>query len=183
MVTRCDHLLVNNNNLSFTPGLGMGFYRPSHNRIKENRLDYNVRGYSHRFYHRGQDSADLLAFEQSSRNVVAYNSATHGGDGFFLWAGQTTMDSGNGGANDNLLYGNDFSFSPANGIEATFSRNTFVGNRMEGCDYGIWGGYSFGSKIIGNKFIGNRFGIAIEHGQDNMIISNGFDADTTAGSL
>ena len=26
-------------------------------------------------------------YEQSSHNVVAYNSVTHSGDGLFLWAG------------------------------------------------------------------------------------------------
>ena len=52
-----------------------------------NRIDWCVRGYSHGFYNRGQDSAGLLMYEQSSRNTVAYNSVTHGGDGLFLWAG------------------------------------------------------------------------------------------------
>ena len=183
LMTRCDHVTVHDNNFSFNSGLGIGLYRSTDNSIIHNRLDYNVRGYSHRFYARGQDSADLLFFEQSSRNVVAYNSATHGGDGFFLWAGQTTMDSGSGGANDNLLYGNDFSFSPANGIEATFSRNTFIANILHGCEYGVWGGYSFESKIAGNDFKGNRTGIAIEHGQDNAIQSNRFERDSTAINL
>ena len=90
-------------------------------------------------------------YEQSMHNVVAFNSVTHGGDGLFAWAGQTTMEC-TGGVNDNLFYYNDFSFAAANGIEATFSRNTFISNRAEGCDYGVWGGYSFESKIIGNNF-------------------------------
>ena len=31
---------------------------------------------------------------------------------FFLWAGQTTMDTGEGGCNDNtLIDGNDFSYA------------------------------------------------------------------------
>ena len=47
-------------------------------------------------------------YEQSCFNVVAHNSITHSGDGLFLWAGQSTMDSGKGGANDNLFYANDF---------------------------------------------------------------------------
>jgi parallel beta-helix repeat protein len=145
-----------------------------------NRVDYNVRGYSEGFYRRGQDSADLLIYEQSSNNVVAYNSMTHGGDGVFLWAGQSTMDTGVGGANDNLFYGNDFSFAPANGIEATFSRNTFIANRIEGSEYGVWAGYSFNSTIVGNQFLRNRTGIAIEHGQDNLIAWNTFSDDSTA---
>ena len=68
------------------------------------------------------------------------------------------MDTGDGGANDNLFFGNDFSFAPTNGMEATFSRNTFVANRVEGSDYGLWGGYSYGSRILGNDFSRNRTG-------------------------
>ncbi len=174
---------VTNNDFSFNSGLGIGLYRSTGNTIARNRVDFDVRGYSHGFYRRGQDSAGILLYEQSSDNVVAFNSATHGGDGFFLWAGQSTMDTGEGGANDNWLVGNDFSWAPANGIEATFSRNHFVGNRLEGNDYGIWGGYSFSSTVVGNCFIRNRIGVAIEHGQDNRITGNSFAGDTTAISI
>ncbi|HEX6964804.1 MAG TPA: right-handed parallel beta-helix repeat-containing protein [Gemmatimonadaceae bacterium] len=180
MLVRSDSLRIESNTFSFNTGLGIGLYRSSFNTIMHNRADYDVRGYSEGFYHRGQDSADLLMFEQCSHNVVAYNSMTHGGDGLFLWAGQHTMDTGLGGANDNLFYGNDFSFAPANGMEATFSRNAFIANRVEGSDYGLWGGYSHDSKVIGNVFVRNRTGIAIEHGQDNVIASNVFDGDSTA---
>jgi parallel beta-helix repeat protein len=180
LLVRTDGLMIRENNFSFNSGLGIGLYRSSDNTILHNRLDYNVRGYSHRFYSRGQDSADLLLYEQSSRNVVAHNSATHGGDGVFLWAGQSTMDSGTGGANDNMFYGNDFSFATANGIEATFSRNLFFQNRVVGNEYGVWGGYSFSSRIVGNDFRDNRTGIAIEHGQDNVISENSFTRDSTA---
>jgi parallel beta-helix repeat protein len=180
MLVRSDHVLVRDNDFSFNSGAGLALYRSSDNTIVHNRLDYDVRGYSHRFYHRGQDSAGLLMYEQSSRNVVAYNSITHGGDGLFLWAGQSTMDSGDGGANDNLFSGNDLSFAPANGIEATFSRNRFVANRAAGNDYGMWGGYSFASQVVGNDFRDNRVGIAIEHGQDNLIAANRFTGDSTA---
>lgn len=180
MLTNSDSLRLEDNSFSFNSGLGVGLYRSSDNLILHNRLDYNVRGYSHRFYRRGQDSAGLLLFEQSSRNIVAWNSVTHGGDGLFLWAGQTTMDSGTGGANDNLFLGNDFSFAPTNAMEATFSRNQFVANRVTGSDHGLWGGYSYESGIIGNCFGGNRIGIAIEHGQDNLIVGNRFSGDSTA---
>jgi hypothetical protein len=93
------------------------------------------------------------------------------------------MDTGRGGANDNLFFANDFSFAPANCMEATFSRNTFVANRLEGCEYGLWGGYSFDSKVVGNRFVGNRFGIGIEHGQNNRIVRNSFVGDSTAISV
>ena len=180
LLVRTDGLMIRDNNFSFNSGLGIGLYRSSDDTIVHNQLDYNVRGYSHRIYSRGQDSADLLLYEQSSRNVVAYNSLTHGGDGVFLWAGQTTMDSGTDGAHDNLFYGNDVSYATANGVEATFSRNKIIANRAWGSEYGVWGGYSYETEIIGNDFAGNRTGIAIEHGQDNTIIGNRFDHDSTA---
>ncbi|MEO8908746.1 MAG: NosD domain-containing protein [Gemmatimonadaceae bacterium] len=180
MLVRTNGLRIWNNNFSFNSGVGIGLYRSSGNSIMHNRADYDVRGYSDGFYRRGQDAADLLMYEQSGKNVVAYNSMTHGGDGLFLWAGQTTMDTGEGGANDNLFFMNDFSFAPANGIEATFSRNRFINNYVEGCEYGMWGGYSFGSMILGNRFVDNRTGIAIEHGQSDTIVANIFAGDSTA---
>lgn len=183
LLTRSDSLLIWNNVLSFNSGLGIGLYRSSANRIMHNHLDYNVRGYSHGFYRRGQDSAGLLVYEQSCRNVIAFNSVTHSGDGLFLWAGQSTMDSGEGGANDNVVFANDFSYAPTNGMETTFSRNVIVQNHVAGSDYGLWGGYSFESVIAGNTFERNRVGIAIEHGQKNRIAQNVFRGDSTAVRL
>ncbi|MGH7470436.1 MAG: NosD domain-containing protein [Longimicrobiales bacterium] len=183
MLVRTDSLRIWNNTIEFNSGVGIGLYRSSHNQILHNHASYNVRGYSHGFYRRGQDSADLLLYEQSSHNIVAFNSMTHGGDGLFLWAGQSTMDTGQGGANDNLFYANDFSFAPTNAMEATFSRNTFIGNRAEGSEYGLWAGYSFESRVWGNDFSGNRTGIAIEHGQNNEIVGNRFVSDSVAINL
>jgi parallel beta-helix repeat protein len=180
MLVRSNGLMIRDNNFSFNSGLGVGLYRSSDDTIVHNQIDYNVRGYSHGFYTRGQDSGNLLLYEQSNRNVVAFNSLTHGGDGIFLWAGQTTMDSGQGGSNDNLFYGNDVSFATANGVEATFSRNRIIANKSWGSEYGIWAGYSFETAIIGNDFKNNRTGIAIEHGQSNTIAFNKFDGDSTA---
>ena len=183
LVTRSDSLLVWNNDFSFNSGLGVGLYRSSDNRIMHNEFDYNVRGHSEGFYHRGQDSAGILLYEQSCRNVIAYNSVTHGGDGLFLWAGQSTMDTGQGGANDNLVFANDFSYAPANGIEATFSRNVFARNRVAGSDYGVWGGYSYDTQIVGNELVDNVTGIAIEHGQANRIEGNTVRGGTTGVRL
>lgn len=172
MMTRSTNGLVWNNDFSFMSGLGLGMYRSSNNRIMHNRFDFCVRGYSHGVYNRGQDSSGILIYEQSHKNVFAYNSATHGGDGFFLWAGQETMDTGRGGCNDNLVYGNDFSDSPANGIETTFSRNNFINNLCDRCWHAVWGGYSYESRFEGNHFTGNDEAFAIEHGQDNVIRDN-----------
>jgi hypothetical protein len=183
MMTRATGVRVWNNTFSYNSGLGVGMYRASRNILMHNRIDYDVRGYSHGFFNRGQDSAGLLMYEQSSNNIVAYNSVTHSGDGLFLWAGQSTMDTGKGGANDNLFYSNDFSYAPTNGMEATFSRNAFVANRIEESWHGLWGGYSFGSVVLGNHFAHNVEAIAIEHGQENRIVGNTFDGDTVAVHL
>ncbi len=174
LMVGCAEATIWNNTFQFNSGLGIGMYRCSNNRIMHNQLDWNVRGYSHGFYQRGQDSAGILLYEQSSNNLIAYNSATHSGDGLFLWAGQTTMDTGKGGCNDNLIFGNDFSHAPTNGIEVTFSRNTIRGNLLRECTYGVWGGYSYGSLIMGNLISECRTGVAIEHGQENTIQQNLF---------
>ncbi|MBV6459541.1 MAG: hypothetical protein HONBIEJF_02689 [Fimbriimonadaceae bacterium] len=183
MLTNCDGGLVWNNSFSFLSACGLAMYNSSDNRIMHNNIDWCVRGYSHGRWNRGQDSAGIIIYEQSHRNIFAYNSVTHGGDGFFLWAGQTTMDTGQGGCNDNLLYGNDWSHAPTNGIEATFSRNQFVNNLIMECWHGIWGGYSYDTLVLGNVFAYNAEGIALEHGQDNKFYNNLFFRDNMALSI
>lgn len=183
MLTRCIDGMVYNNNFSFNSGLGIGMYRSSNNKVLYNKLDFNVRGYSDGVYARGQDSGGILVYEQSNDNLFYKNSVTHSGDGFFLWAGQTTMDTGTGGCNDNLVIDNDFSYAPTNGIEVTFSSNTIIHNRIFECDYGIWGGYSFNTDISDNQFRKNKTGIAIEHGQNNVIHQNLFIGDKVAVHL
>jgi parallel beta-helix repeat protein len=177
MMAECNDGMIYNNDFSFNSGIGIGMYRSSRNGVMYNRIIFNVRGYSHGVYNRGQDSAGILVYEQSSNNLFYKNNVTHGGDGFFLWAGQTTMDSGKGGCNDNVITKNDFSYAPTNGVEATFSRNTISYNRIFECDHGIWGGYSYQSTINNNSFRNNRIGIAIEHGQKNNIAYNLFLRD------
>ena len=183
MLTSCNDALVTDNNFSFNSGIGIGLYKSSYNNINHNTLDFNVRGYSYKKYRRGQDSAAILVFEQCNHNIFAYNSATHSGDGFFLWAGQTTMDTGLGGCNDNFIYGNDFSYAPTNGVEVTFSSNLIMKNTIKECDHGVWGGYSFETDITDNIFEGNRIAVAIEHGQNINIALNRFKNDKTGIKL
>ena len=175
MLSKSDSCLIYNNQIQFNSGIGIGLYRSSNNDIQSNYLDYNVRGFSYGYYKRGQDSAGILVYEQSSNNNFAYNSATHCGDGFFLWAGQSSMDTGTGGCNNNLLYGNDFSYAITNGIEATFSSNTFYNNKVKYCENGFWLGYSYNTLLFGNQMADNKTDIAWEHGQDNSIRYNLFD--------
>ncbi len=174
MMMECNDGLIYNNDFSFNSGIGLGMYRCNRNKVMYNKINFNIRGYSDGVYNRGQDSAGILVYEQSNENLFYKNNVTHGGDGLFLWAGQTTMDSGEGGCNDNIISDNDFSYASNNGIEATFSRNHITQNKIMECDYGIWGGYSYESTICNNWFWKNKTAIAIEHGQKNKIIYNRF---------
>src|SRR5436190_12539546 len=93
------------------------------------------------------------------------------------------MDNGQGGCNDNILFGNDFSYAPTNGIEVTFSRNKILKNRIFECDNGIWAGYSYNTEIANNQFRNNNIAIAVEHGQAIDIHHNLFFRDKTAIKL
>jgi parallel beta-helix repeat protein len=186
LLTRCDRARVASNDFSFLSGWGLAMWRSSRCLVTRNRFDWCVRGYSHGVYDRGQDSTGILVFEQCCDNVFAYNSATHGGDGFFLYAGhETTKKTGTGGCHGNVLYRNDFSHAVANGIEATFSeRNLFIENRLDDCNYGVWAGYSRQTTVRGNVARGCTIaGVAIEHGQDNRIEDNVFEDCRTGVQL
>ena len=82
---------VYDNDFSFLSGWGVALWRCTKDVLSRNVLDFCIRGYSHNVYNRGQDSAGILFFEQNSDNVIAENSATHGGDGFFAFAGREAL--------------------------------------------------------------------------------------------
>src|SRR5205809_2367605 len=52
LLVRSDSLRIEGNTFAYNSGLGIGLYRSDGNIIALNRLDYNVRGYSHGFYRR-----------------------------------------------------------------------------------------------------------------------------------
>ena len=187
---------IYDNDFSFNSGWGVAMWRCERNVVSRNAIDLCVRGYSHKVYNRGQDSAGILMFEQNNENVIAENSATHGGDCLFGFAGREAIaETGEHpvewykrrGNTDNLLIGNDFSYAPAHGIEMTFScGNRFLDNRMVGnAICGVWGGYSQDTLIAGNVFESNgemgygleRGGVNIEHGRGNRTIYNTFKGD------
>lgn len=212
LLGRVNDSRVYDNDCSFLSGWGIGMWRSSGNVVSRNALDFCIRGYSHGVYNRGQDSAGILMFEQCCRNIIAENSATHGGDGFFGFAGREAlgepwMEAHKGqqppedviafrkgrGCNENMLVGNDFSFAAAHGIEMTFSfGNRFENNRLEGNGIcGVWGGYSAETVIAGNTIKGNGLsgsgreggGINIEHGRGNRIVANTFAGDSVGVKL
>jgi len=184
---------VYDNDFSFNSGWGIALWRCTSNVITRNAVDFCVRGYSHGVYNRGQDSAGIFVFEQNNRNIFAENSVSHGGDGFFGFAGREAIGEigdhsidwyKRRGNSDNLLIGNDFSYAAAHGIENTFSfGNKYLTNRIVGnAICGIWAGYSRETVIAGNEIGGNgemgygleRGGIDMDHGGDNYIVCNSF---------
>ncbi len=193
VLDRMEGCQVYDNDCSFLSGWGLAMWRSSRNTISRNAFDFCVRGYSHGVYNRGQDSAGILMFEQCSENWILENSATHGGDGFFGFAGREALGEvgeheaewhRRRGNNDNLLYRNDFSYAPAHGIEMTFSfGNRFLHNRLVGnAICGIWGGFSQETVIDGNLIADNgdagygleRGGVNIDRSRGNWIRSNRF---------
>ncbi|MGH7971366.1 MAG: right-handed parallel beta-helix repeat-containing protein, partial [Limisphaerales bacterium] len=184
---------IYDNDFSFDSGWGIALWRSSGNVISLNAVDFCVRGYSHGVYNRGQDSAGIFMFEQNNRNIIAENSVTHGGDGFFGFAGREAIgDEGEHplewyrrrGNSDNILFRNDFSYAAAHGIENTFSfGNQYLENRIVGnAICGVWAGYSRETLIARNHIEANgemgygleRGGIDIDHGGDNTILQNLF---------
>ena len=91
ILDRVEAAAVYDNDCSFLSGWGLALWRSSRNVVSRNAFDFCVRGHVEGVYNRGQDSAGILCFEQSSDNVFAENSATHGGDGFFGFAGQEAI--------------------------------------------------------------------------------------------
>jgi hypothetical protein len=178
LLTQVTDSEVYDNDFSFLSGWGLGMYRSSNNVISHNVFDYCIRGFSHDVYWRGQDSAGILMFESCSENVVARNSATHSGDGVFLYGGNDIVERGRNGAtgsNNNVFAENDLRYAVANSLEATFSRgNAVLNNDLSGShQHGIWGGYSADMLIRGNtidRTIGGA--ITIEHGQDCVVQDN-----------
>lgn len=91
LLDRITDSRIFDNDCSFLSGWGLALWRSSRNLISRNAFDFCVRGHVEGAYNRGQDSAGILCFEQSNNNVFAENSATHGGDGFFGFAGREAL--------------------------------------------------------------------------------------------
>lgn len=203
ILSRVNNSRVYDNDASFLSGWGLALWRSSNNTITRNAFDFCVRGYSHGVYNRGQDSAGILMFEQCSDNLIAENSATHGGDGLFGFAGHEAIgespapapdfDYTRRGCNDNRIIANDFSYAPAHGLEMTFSAGNIIANNrfVENAITGIWAGYSNDTQIIANTFERNgdagygleRGAINIEHGSGNRILGNTFSRNAVGVHL
>ena len=166
-LVRSDQNIVRANNASYCGNVGIYLLMSCDNEVSDNRAEHCIR-YTDRFWCDTADSAGILLESGSDRNRIVGNSLRYSGDGFFIRAHNRPP------SNDNLISGNDGSYSPNNAFEAVFSSgNVFADNVANHSNYGFWLGYSTDTTVRRNEIRANRFdGIAIEHGQNNRIEDN-----------
>lgn len=166
-LVRSNHNVISGNHASYCGNVGIYLLKSSYNQVSDNQAEHCIR-YTGRFWCDTADSAGILLEDGSNHNRIDGNSLRYSGDGFFI--------RGHHGepSNHNLVSCNDASYSPNNAFEAVFSSgNVFEDNIAKYSNYGFWLGYSTNSTVRDNEIKANRFdGIAIEHGQGNVIEDN-----------
>lgn len=187
LLDRVRDSAIYDNDASFLSGWGLAFWRSSHNVIARNAFDFCVRGHVEGVYNRGQDSAGILCFEQSSDNLIAENSVTHGGDGFFGFAGndaigETWMNQerarlrqATGKKDVDAL----IQVPPSLARELSSrgcNRNLLIGNDFsDAAAHGIEMTFSRGNQFIRNRMVGNAIcGIWGGYSSDTLIADNEF---------
>jgi parallel beta-helix repeat protein len=160
---------IADNDLSGNSGWGIHLWRSSRNTLVRNRADHNVRCESPA-YRQGCGSAGLLLREQSDSNLIADNDLTSSGDGF-LMSGEPGLLTPSIG---NLVLRNDASHAWHSGFRSiSAAGNSFIENRVDSADYGLWLTYSRDNLVRGNVLLGSRTAaIAIEHGAGNELAGN-----------
>ncbi len=185
---------VYDNDASFLSGWGIAMWRATDNTITRNAFDFCIRGYSHGVYNRGQDSAGILMFEQCSGNLIAENSATHGGDGLFAFAGREALGESWRDAERERLRretGEEDVEALIEPSQQTIdahkgkgnNNNRFIGNDFSyAAAHGLELTFSFDNQILGNRFAGNAIcGIWGGYSQNTTIRGNFFIANGDAG--
>ncbi|HEY3242724.1 MAG TPA: PA14 domain-containing protein, partial [Phycisphaerae bacterium] len=134
--------------------------------------------------------AGILMFEQNNDNVIAENSATHGGDCFFGFAGREALgedwldrererlrkETGKQEVDDQLQY-------PPELLEKYRRRgnnnNLLINNDFSYAPaHGIEMTFSFGNKFIGNRLVGNAIcGVWGGYSQQTLIDGNDFEGN------
>lgn len=179
ILDNCERCLVQGNQFGHNLGWGIRLWSSSHNQIIGNQCQHNASAETPHYSY-GNDSAGIVIVNACHHNLISGNDLRYSGDGLFMTADFQTEPS-----NDNIVVGNDGSFSPHNSFESTFClRNVFCGNIAMHSHYGFWMGYSRDNKLIDNNILGNReAGIAWEHGAGSEIIGNSIGYNRGQGVL
>ncbi len=190
ILDRVNDARVFDNDFSFNSGWGIFLYRSSRNTITRNACDFNIRGYSHGVYNRGQDSAGIALFEQSSSNIIADNSATHSGDGIFVFAGVEALgedwfraEEARLRAEKNLPDAAHLVTTPTD-LVARHARlgcndNIFLKNDLSfSAAHGLELTFSFGNSILSNLVRYNAIcGVWAGYSQSTLIGGNNFTSN------
>lgn len=190
IIDRVNRSEIYDNDCSFLSGWGLAMWRSSDNIIARNAFDFCVRGYSHGVYNRGQDSAGILMFEQNCNNVIAENSCTHGGDGFFGFAGREALGEAWWEAEVARLRSQtgkddvDALVKIDDATIARYRRRGNNGNLLYANDFsyapahGIEMTFSFDNRFIGNRLVENAIcGVWGGYSQDTLIEGNLFEGN------
>jgi parallel beta-helix repeat protein len=169
---------------SYESGWGISLWGSSDNLLCWNHADFVDRPFGSGW---GADSSGIVLCNNSNRNVWAYNSFTHGGDGLFLattnggWDDKGKLHE-EGTCDYNEFAYDDGSWSPSNAFEATFSiGNVFYRDWCDESSYGFWLGFERKNLLLENEINGSHLdAIATEHGPGNLYIRN--DIERTRGT-
>lgn len=187
LLDRVNDSRILDNDCSFLSGWGLALWRSCSNAVSGNAFDFCVRGHVEGVYNRGQDSAGILCFEQSSDNRFVGNSATHGGDGFFGFGGREAIgevwmdrererlrrEAGRQDVDDLIEVPDDVARElSARGC----NRNLLYRNDFSYAPaHGIEITFSEGNRIIGNRIVENAIcGIWGGYSSDTLIHDNQF---------
>ncbi|MGE3108904.1 MAG: right-handed parallel beta-helix repeat-containing protein [Phycisphaerales bacterium] len=192
---RVNDSRIFDNDFSFNSGWGIFLYRSSGNVVTRNACDFNIRGYSHGVYNRGQDSAGILLFEQSSNNTIADNSATHCGDGVFAFAGIEALGEDWYNAEADRLRRQAGSADSA--VAVSVPKDVVDRHRRLGCNNNVflkndlsWAAahgleltFSFNNTIVSNLIRHNAIcGVWAGYSQDTLIGGNNFTSNGLPGT-
>lgn len=180
ILVNADNNKVVGCDFSYNSGWGIALCGASRNVICWNHADFVNRPWGSGW---GGDSSGVVLTTGSNQNTWAYNSFTHGGDGFFLATQNGGFDDqgklhADGTCDRNIVMFNDGSWAQANAFESTFStKNAFYHNWCNDCNYGFWLGYSNRNLIQGNIIKRSQIdGIAHEQGAQNLYLNNDIEA-------
>jgi len=188
ILDRVNNAKVYDNDCSFLSGWGLAMWRSSLNVISRNAFDFCVRGHSEGVYNRGQDSAGILVFEQCSENSFVRNSATHGGDGFFGFAGRDAIgepwlelerarlrkELGRDGVDDQVRVPDEVARTHA---DRGCNDNLLVDNDFSYAPaHGIEMTFSRGNRFLRNRVVENAIcGVWGGYSSDTLIAGNHFE--------
>jgi hypothetical protein len=187
ILDRVSDSKIYDNDCSFLTGWGLAMWRCERNTVSRNAFDFCVRGHVEGVYNRGQDSAGILMFEQNVGNVIAENSATHGGDCLFAFSGidalgQTWMDQERERLRTQTGKEDvEAMIEAPPEVLARHKRLGNTGNLIINNDlsyapaHGIETTFGFDNKLIGNRMVENAIcGVWGGYSQDTLIAENEF---------